>query len=247
MTYLSENEPLNEKTCFCRMWTTKAQISLRIHAVWSAPLLFAAWIVTRLYNSKIYSSIGTYTVPCGKRLQLVKSKFHPAGMVYTDSVSLCRLFVINRFDKKKKRKKRKKNDFVTFGTRYCEWTVKSKFIEIYSKRIFPDIIYVKIRLLFSYCWQYERGLLLAWKTTKASKGRPRVVCVRYVPSDLKRTEKYGSLNGTLHSAQFQFGYWHHDIPNTNITFRSRHFGTFRQALLKSIHLPSLSRIFTIGF
>ena len=31
------------------MWTTKAQISLRIPAVWSAPLLFAAWIVYYLY------------------------------------------------------------------------------------------------------------------------------------------------------------------------------------------------------
>ena len=35
-------EPCQEKTCFCHMWTTKAQISLRIHAVWSAPLLFTA-------------------------------------------------------------------------------------------------------------------------------------------------------------------------------------------------------------
>ena len=26
----------------CHMWTTNAQISLRIRAVWSAPLLFAA-------------------------------------------------------------------------------------------------------------------------------------------------------------------------------------------------------------
>ena len=29
----------------CHMWTTKAQISLRIHTVWSAPLLFGALIV----------------------------------------------------------------------------------------------------------------------------------------------------------------------------------------------------------
>ena len=28
-----------------------------IHAVWSAPLLFAAWIVTRFYSSKLYSSV----------------------------------------------------------------------------------------------------------------------------------------------------------------------------------------------
>ena len=32
-------EPRHEKTCHMR--TTKVQISLRIHAVWSAPLLFA--------------------------------------------------------------------------------------------------------------------------------------------------------------------------------------------------------------
>ena len=39
------NEPHHKKTCFCHMRTTKAQISLadlRIRAVWSAPLLFAA-------------------------------------------------------------------------------------------------------------------------------------------------------------------------------------------------------------
>ena len=41
----SINEPCHEKTCFSHMQTTKAQISLRIRAVWSAPLLFAAWIV----------------------------------------------------------------------------------------------------------------------------------------------------------------------------------------------------------
>ena len=36
------NEPRHQKTCLCHMRTTKVQISLRIHAVWSAPLLFAA-------------------------------------------------------------------------------------------------------------------------------------------------------------------------------------------------------------
>ena len=35
-------EPCHEKTCLCHMRTTKAQISLRICAVWSVPLLFAA-------------------------------------------------------------------------------------------------------------------------------------------------------------------------------------------------------------
>ena len=38
-------EPHHEKTCLCNMRKIKAQISLRIPAVWSAPLLFASWIV----------------------------------------------------------------------------------------------------------------------------------------------------------------------------------------------------------
>ena len=38
-------EPHHEKkTCLCHMRTTKVQISLRLHAVWSASLLFAAWV-----------------------------------------------------------------------------------------------------------------------------------------------------------------------------------------------------------
>ena len=32
-------QPRHEKICFGHMWTTKAQISLHIRAVWSAPLL----------------------------------------------------------------------------------------------------------------------------------------------------------------------------------------------------------------
>ena len=39
------NEPRREKTCLCYMRTTKAQICLRIRAVGSAQLLFAAGIV----------------------------------------------------------------------------------------------------------------------------------------------------------------------------------------------------------
>ena len=35
-------EPRHEKTCLSHMRTIKAQISLRIRAVWSVPLLFAA-------------------------------------------------------------------------------------------------------------------------------------------------------------------------------------------------------------
>ena len=42
-------EPRHEKTCFSHMRTTKVQISLRIRAVWSAPLLFATKIVQYLY------------------------------------------------------------------------------------------------------------------------------------------------------------------------------------------------------
>ena len=38
----------------------------------------------------------------------------------------------------------------------------------------------------------KKDCVFAWKTTEASKDRPRVVCAM----DLKRTEKYGSLNGT---------------------------------------------------
>ena len=40
--YLFIIEPGMRKCVLCHMWTTKAQISLRIRAVWSAPLLFAA-------------------------------------------------------------------------------------------------------------------------------------------------------------------------------------------------------------
>ena len=39
---LGSYEPRHEKTCLWHMRTTKAQINLRIRAVWSAPLLFAA-------------------------------------------------------------------------------------------------------------------------------------------------------------------------------------------------------------
>ena len=39
------NGPHHEKTCLCHMRTTKVQVSLHICTVWSAPLLFAAWIV----------------------------------------------------------------------------------------------------------------------------------------------------------------------------------------------------------
>ena len=38
-------EPHHEQTCYCHMQTTKVRISLHVCAVWSVPLLFAAWIV----------------------------------------------------------------------------------------------------------------------------------------------------------------------------------------------------------
>ena len=44
-TSLQSYEPHHEKTCLCHKRTTKVQISLRIHTVWSASLLFAAEIV----------------------------------------------------------------------------------------------------------------------------------------------------------------------------------------------------------
>ena len=48
LPYISETDQLgiykpgHDKTCLCPMRTTKAQISLRIRAVWSVPLLFTA-------------------------------------------------------------------------------------------------------------------------------------------------------------------------------------------------------------
>ena len=42
INYWITNEPRHEKACFSHIRTTKAQISLRIRAVWSEPLLFAA-------------------------------------------------------------------------------------------------------------------------------------------------------------------------------------------------------------
>ena len=48
-------EPCHEKTC--HMWTTKPQISLRIHAVWSVPLFFTAWLVQYLYLLHLHKSL----------------------------------------------------------------------------------------------------------------------------------------------------------------------------------------------
>ena len=54
-------EPRHEKTCLCHMRTTKAQISLRIRAVWSAPLfsLPRQYNISSFYirNFKPYASL----------------------------------------------------------------------------------------------------------------------------------------------------------------------------------------------
>ena len=45
LVYDITNEPHHDKTCFYHIRTITAQISLHIGAVWSAPLLYTAWIV----------------------------------------------------------------------------------------------------------------------------------------------------------------------------------------------------------
>ena len=56
--------------------------------------------------------------------------------------------------------------------------------------------------LFSYCWQYERGVRFAWKTTEASKGRPRVVCAMClrIYKGRKSTEAWTIHNTALNSS-----------------------------------------------
>ena len=48
------NEPCHEKTCLCHMWTTKAQISLQICAVWSAAFFH--------YIGSIISLVSTFAI-----------------------------------------------------------------------------------------------------------------------------------------------------------------------------------------
>ena len=50
------------------------------------------YYITRFYSSKLYSLIVSNLPVFGKRLIVNKSKFHAAGRVYTDSVSLYRCF-----------------------------------------------------------------------------------------------------------------------------------------------------------
>ena len=69
--------------------------------------------------------------------------------------------------------------------------MKSKFIGIHSKRTVGSSYMLK----FGYCSvivdNMKENCVLLEKNTEASK-----CCMRYLPSDLKMTEKYGSLNGT---------------------------------------------------
>ena len=51
-------EPRHEKSCFSHMRTTKAQISLHIRPVWSAPLLLTAWIISISEISRLASCCG---------------------------------------------------------------------------------------------------------------------------------------------------------------------------------------------
>ena len=241
------------------MWTTKAQINLRIHAVWSAPLLFAAWIVTRFYSSKLYSSIGTYTVSpncqfaesvLSLHVHLLKSEFHPAGsMLHRFCFPVhrcgCRFFVINLL-----------TILWLLGDRFlnCEWTLITE-VKIHRDKFKNDIsfwIYVKIRHEnFSFNISIVQLLLTIWKRTAfclKNYGNFKglfMCCVCYVPSDLRRTEKYGF---EWYITQRSMSVWvlssRHTEYEWDVSVQAG--DTFRQALLKYIHLPPLARIFTIG-
>ena len=170
------------------MWTTKAQISLRINAVWSAPLLVAGRIETRFYSSTLDSSIGTNTVSTTCQfansvlllhVHLFKPKFHPAGtLLHRFCFPVSIVFAIKYLFDKKKKKKRFCDFWDTdFWILSGQWN-QSLYGYIQKGYFVLDICKNSVWKLplFSNCWQYEKGLLFAWKTTEASKGRPRVVC-----------------------------------------------------------------------
>ena len=46
-------EPCHDKTCFCHLRITKVHISLRIHTIWSAPLLFATPLLAKSKISRL--------------------------------------------------------------------------------------------------------------------------------------------------------------------------------------------------
>ena len=210
------------------MWTTKAQISLRIHAPWSAPLLFAAWIVTRFYSSEVYSSIRTYTVSPAVSLRKAYNRY-----MY---ICLSLRTVLQRFCFPV--------SILNFGTPIFELWVDSE-IKVYRDTFKKDIsiwIYVKTSVwklpLFSYCWQYERGLRFAWKTTEASKSRPRVVCTIFprILKGRKRTEAWTVHNTVLNSSM--------GIDITTYRIRIGHFGPGRRYIstgIAEIYSSSITR------
>ena len=185
------------------MWATKAQISMVMHAVWSAPLLFAAWIVTRFYSSKLYCSIGTYTVSptcqfaesvLSLYVHLFKSKIHPAGTVLHRSCFPvhrcgCRFFVIYRFDVNI-------NVFCHFWDTEI-WIVRghwSQSLQGYIQKGYfvLDICKISVWKLFV---SYLQLLLTIWKSTAVclkiygSFNGSSICRVRYVSVDIKKDWK----------------------------------------------------------
>ena len=77
--------------------------------------------------------------------------------------------------------------------------MKSKFIGSIQKGYISFWISVKIRDENFHCSvivdNMKEDCVLLEKNHGSFRGSP-TCCVRYVPSDLKRTEKYESLNGT---------------------------------------------------
>ena len=71
------------KPVFGGLWTTQAQTSLRIHAVWSAPLLFAFWKVlyVNLLQVKFQSAL---KLACWKPWRQVLSR---QGPYYCDATT----------------------------------------------------------------------------------------------------------------------------------------------------------------
>ena len=75
IVFMKSLEPCHEKTCFCHMRTTKAQISLRIRAVWSAPLLFSStcWIQNFKALACVCGWAGWWVLPGRKPRRQVSS------------------------------------------------------------------------------------------------------------------------------------------------------------------------------
>ena len=77
-------EPRHQKTCLCHKQTTKAQISMRIRAVWSVPL-FAVWKV--LYIAEIsrpyLASVAEQASLSLNWLQTLKRGFLMTWLIYS--------------------------------------------------------------------------------------------------------------------------------------------------------------------